>query len=70
MIHYYQLREPGDIRRVYLVPGGEAVTAKYVKQYGTELALRYAGVWQLAGLAVVRDPRYVAILEATPVLEA
>jgi hypothetical protein len=68
MIHYYQLIEPRDNRRVFAVPAGEAVCEAYVREHGVELAQRWEGVWQIGGIAVVRDARYREILENTPIL--
>ncbi len=71
MIHYYQIRDIGDNRRVFAVQQeGEAVTVANLKAHGVQVAQRWEGVWQIGGTAVIRDARYRAILEATPILEA
>jgi hypothetical protein len=59
MIKYFKTIDPlGDCRVFQQLEG----------QGATMVAQRWAGVWQIAGLAAIRDERYIAILEATEIV--
>lgn len=68
MITYVQIREANDNRRVFAVPVERATDRESVLFHGILVASRWDHVWSLNGLAVVRDARYLAILEQTPIL--
>jgi hypothetical protein len=59
MIKYFQTIDQLGNCRVFQQPEGQGATT---------VAQRWDGVWQIGGLAVIRDERYIAILEATDIL--
>ena len=56
-----------DVRWVYQVSPAYAGSLADIRREGVICAARYQGVWQIGGIAVVRDARYREILDATPV---
>ncbi len=57
-----------EVRWIYQVPAAYAGTKADVLEHGIQVAARYEGVWQINGTCMVRDARYLAILNATRVL--
>jgi hypothetical protein len=57
-----------DTRRVFQVPAAYAGTKDDILIHGHEVAARHHGVWQLNGTCVIRDGRYLAMLNNTLVM--